>query len=146
MYETQVRHAVALAREAKAAGDGPFGALILDDSGRVLAEGRNRVQSEGLSTRHAEICAIESAELALGRAGLAGCTLVASAEPCPMCAGAIHWAGLSRVVFGASIARIQAELPDGGRQIPLSAREVLAGRAVEVIGPLLEEEALQAML
>jgi tRNA(Arg) A34 adenosine deaminase TadA len=146
MYETQLRRAVALAREAKAAGDGPFGALILDHAGNTLAEGRNGVQSDGLSTRHAEVCAIEAAERALGRADLGGCTLVASAEPCPMCAGAIHWAGLSRVVYGVSIARIQAELPSGDRQIPIGVRQILAGREVEVLGPLLEEEGLQAML
>lgn len=146
MYETQLRRAIELAREAKTAGDAPFGALILDGAGRPLAEGRNRVRSDGLATRHAEICAIEAAELALGRADLSGCTLVASAEPCPMCAGAVHWTGLSRVVFGVSIARIQAETPGGERQIPIDVRQVLAGREVEVIGPLLEEEALQAML
>lgn len=146
MYETHLRRALDLGREAKAAGDAPFGALILDGSGRPLVEARNRVKTEGLSTRHAEVCAIEAAQRALGRPDLSGCTLVSSAEPCPMCAGAIHWAGLSRVVFGVSIARLKAEAPGGEHQIPIGVREVLAGRAVEVIGPLLEEESLQAML
>jgi len=146
MYERHLRRAIALAREAKAAGDAPFGALILDPSGQTLAEGRNRVHSDGVSTHHAEVGAIEAAQRTLGRTHLSGCTLVSSAEPCPMCAGAIHWSGLSRVVFGVSIERMRRELADGERQIPIGVREVLAGRAVEIIGPLLEEESLQAML
>lgn len=145
MYETKLRRAIELASEAKAAGDRPYGALILDSDGRLIAEGRSRVVREGLSTRHAVLCAIENAQRHLDRTDLSECTLISSAEPCPMCAGAIHWARLSRVVFGVSMDRL-AETPTGGRQLVPGLREVLEGEHLEILGPLLEEEALQAML
>lgn len=145
MYEAELRRAMELAREAKGSGDRPYGALILGEDGQVLAEGRSRVVREGLSTRHAVLCAIENAQRHLDRTDLSGCTLVSSAEPCPMCAGAAHWARLSRVVFGVSMERL-AETPAGHDQLVPGVREVLEGETLEVLGPLLEEEALQAML
>jgi len=87
---------------------------------------------------------IEAAQRELDRVTLRGSTLVASTEPCPMCAGAIHWAGIPRVVFGLSIERLAAWQGDGGHQLVLPSREILSrspGKP-QVVGPLLEDDAL----
>ncbi|MDX1606550.1 MAG: nucleoside deaminase [Candidatus Competibacterales bacterium] len=140
-YLPLLERAFELAAMARGQGDGPYGSLILDVCGRVVAEAGNSVATDGCSTRHAELNAIEQAQARLGR-DLSGATLVSSAEPCPMCAGAIYWAGLSRLVYGASIAAIIRHT--GRDQIRLDCRTVLGAseRTIEVIGPLLEEQAL----
>lgn len=79
---------------------GPFGAVIALGE-RVVAEGMNRVTASCDPTAHAEIVAIRAAGHALGRFSLAGFTLYASCEPCPMCLAACYWARLDRVVFAA---------------------------------------------
>lgn len=99
--------AIELAIANVAAGGGPFGAVIVKD-GAVLAEGANRVTPESDPTAHAEIVAIRAACRKLGDFQLTGCALYASAEPCPMCAGAIYWARPERVFYGASAADASA--------------------------------------
>jgi guanine deaminase len=79
---------------------GPFGAVIVRDS-RIIAEGVNRVTSTNDPTAHAEVVAIREACGKLGFFELKGCELYASCEPCPMCLGAIYWARLARIYFGA---------------------------------------------
>ncbi|MEM9301071.1 MAG: nucleoside deaminase [Pseudomonadota bacterium] len=134
--------AIQLAKATREAGDPPYAAIVLDENGREIAAAGNTVRSDRLTTRHAEINAIEAAQRALGRRDLSGCTLVSSAEPCPMCAGAIHWAGLSALVFGASIPSIKAMTAGGHRQIPIRAATVLEQTACEVRGPVAEAMAL----
>jgi guanine deaminase len=96
--------AVQLATENVLSGrGGPFGAVIVRD-GDIVAEGVNRVTSSNDPTAHAEVVAIRSACGKLGVFDLKGCELYASCEPCPMCLGAIYWARLARVCFGASAA------------------------------------------
>ncbi len=93
-------HAVRLSREHMDGGQGgPFGAVIVDASGNVVAEGWNRVTSANDPTAHAEVTAIRRACEALGRFDLAGHTIYSSCEPCPMCLSAIYWARLDRLVF-----------------------------------------------
>jgi guanine deaminase len=77
---------------------GPFGAVVVRD-GAVIAEGCNEVTSGNDPTAHAEIVAIRRACHSLGSFSLAGATLYASCEPCPMCLAAIYWARLDRLVF-----------------------------------------------
>lgn len=97
-----LRRAFALARETKAAGAGaPFGCVIVKD-GQVVGEGANRVTAECDPTWHSEMAAIRAACHKLQTPDLTGCVLYASGEPCPMCAAAIHFARLDRVVFGAA--------------------------------------------
>lgn len=95
-----------LAAEARAAGDHPFGALFEVD-GEVLAEARNRVNTDRDLTAHAEtaLVLLLERELLLDRIGDG--TLYASCEPCPMCVGAMFWAGVRRVVYGLSSARLR---------------------------------------
>lgn len=91
---------IELATENVADGGGPFGALIVKD-GALLAEGRNRVTATLDPTAHAEVVAIRAACLAIGDFSLAGATLYASCEPCPLCLSAALWARVDRVVFAA---------------------------------------------
>ena len=89
------------ARLALAEGETPVGCVIVRD-GRIIARGHNRRHNDHDPTAHAEILAIRRAASVLGDWRLSGCTLYVTLEPCPMCAGAILMARLSRLVFGAS--------------------------------------------
>jgi tRNA(adenine34) deaminase len=93
----------ALRQAAKAfeAGEVPVGAVIVRD-GRIIARASNQVELLKDATAHAEMLAITQAEQAVGDWRLTDCTLYATKEPCPMCAGAIVHVRLARVVFGAS--------------------------------------------
>ena len=89
------------AAKGSAAGDGgPFGAVITDASGRVLAAAHNCVLSAHDPTAHAEVGAIRAACAGLGTHDLSGCTIFSSCEPCPMCLAAIIWANIKQVYFG----------------------------------------------
>lgn len=91
-------------REAAASieeGGGPFGAVVIRD-GNIVGRGRNRVVRSTDPTAHAEVVAIRAACEALGTHVLTGCVLYSSCEPCPMCLGAILWARLDQVRFGAT--------------------------------------------
>ena len=98
-----MRRALELASQSLLAGgeDVPVGALVLDPDGAVLAESANRREALTDPTAHAEVVVLREAALALGDTHLAGCTLVVTLEPCPMCAGAAQLARVDRVVFGA---------------------------------------------
>ena len=80
---------------------GPFAALVVKD-GRVVGQGTNVVTSTNDPTAHAEMGAIRAACAALGSFQLDGCDLYCTCEPCPMCLGAIYWARLRQVFFGAA--------------------------------------------
>lgn len=99
--ELYMREAIALAREAFDAGEVPVGCVIVDESGNVIGRGRNRREESGLATAHAEIEAINAACRAKGGWRLGGCSLYVTLEPCPMCAGAIINARVSKVFYGA---------------------------------------------
>src|SRR3954471_13716093 len=91
--------AVALSREHMQAGaGGPFGSVVVRD-GAVIGEGWNQVTSTNDPTAHAEVVAIRRACAAIGSFSLAGATLYASCEPCPMCLASAYWARVSRIVF-----------------------------------------------
>ena len=100
MRENFMRQALALAREAAAAGEVPVGCVIVRE-GLVVGRGRNRREETRSAASHAEMEAIAQANGALGSWRLDGCELYVTLEPCPMCAGAILNARISRVWFGA---------------------------------------------
>ena len=100
MHEEYMRQALDLAREAAACGEVPVGCVIVKD-GRVIGRGRNRREERQAAWSHAEMEAMAQANRALGTWRLDGCTLYVTLEPCPMCAGAILNARVSRVYFGA---------------------------------------------
>ncbi len=135
-----LRRAIQLAGEARAAGADPFGAVLVRD-GVILHQGRDRCVEVSDPTFHAELSVISEYCRSAGVFALDGCTIYCSAEPCPMCAGAIHWAQVSRVVFSISQAMLQAM--SGGRPKPPAEPLVNMGRRrIAVIGPLLAEEGL----
>lgn len=91
--------ALAEAAEAGRLGDVPVGAVVVQD-GRILARAHNRRERDRDPTAHAEVLALREAARHLGGWRLVGCTLYATVEPCPMCAGAAIQARLARLVFG----------------------------------------------
>ena len=138
-----VRRALELAHEAAAHGDRPFGAVLLDAAGTPIAEGRNRVASTGDIRAHAELDAIAAAHTAGLDDGVAGGTVVASGEPCPMCAAGIVWAGIARIVFAAATPDFAPLLPEGPHFTLRCADVVAASTAtVAVVGPLTGVDAL----
>ena len=78
---------------------GPFGAVIADKAGNILATGVNRVTSNNDPTAHAEVNAIRQAAAKLGTFDLSGYDIYTSCEPCPMCLGAIYWAHLDKIFY-----------------------------------------------
>ena len=101
MNKPFMRQAIRLAVENIKHGGGPFGAVIVKD-GKVIATGVNRVTANNDPTAHAEVTAIRAACKALGTFSLQGCDIYSSCEPCPMCLGAIYWAHLDNLYYGAS--------------------------------------------
>ena len=141
-----LRRAIGLAHEARGRGNAPFGAVLVGEDGKILAEARNTVTTERDVTGHAETNLVREAFRFLDAQTLASSTLYASAEPCAMCSGAIFWAGVGRVVYGLGADRIHEMMfpPDAEDPVMrLPCRDVLARgtRRTEVLGPMLEEEA-----
>jgi tRNA(Arg) A34 adenosine deaminase TadA len=141
-----LRHCIDLAMQAREAGQLPFGALVADETGQILVEAQNNGRPPtGDPTQHAELLAASLAAKLFPPERLAKATLYTSAEPCCMCAGAIYWANIGRVVYALSEHRLLS-LTGANEENPtfsLPCREVFARgqRRVEVVGPLLEEEA-----
>jgi tRNA(Arg) A34 adenosine deaminase TadA len=142
-----LRRTFALALQARQAGDEPFGALLADADGAVVLEARNTVVTDHDATAHAERNLIALASAEIGDEDLSPYTLFTSTEPCPMCAGAVHWGGVGRVVFGLSQDGLYAmsAASEPADSFLLGCRQVLAasGHGVTVVGPCLEAEARQ---
>ena len=100
-HEQYMTRALELARDCMADGDVPVGCVIVSPDGRIVGEGRNRREADGLATAHAEVEAITMACKTLGSWRLTDCTLYVTLEPCPMCAGAIINARVAEVRYGA---------------------------------------------
>lgn len=94
--------ALAEARQAYDEGEIPVGAVIVSKSGRIIGRGHNLTETLQDITAHAEMQAITAAAQTLGGKYLNECTLYVTVEPCLMCAGAIAWSQLSRIVIGAA--------------------------------------------
>jgi tRNA(Arg) A34 adenosine deaminase TadA len=140
-HEKFLRRALEVAQRARTHGNHPFGAILVGGAG----EAENGYMPDHDMTGHAERLLATAASKQFDPKFLATCTLYTSAEPCCMCAGAAYWAGIGRVVYGLSERRLKtitgnhAENPT----LDLPCRTVFAAgqRPVEVIGPLLEDEA-----
>ena len=139
-----LRRSFEVARRAQANGNHPFGAILVGPDGRVLLERENGYLPERDMTGHAERVLATDACKAFPPELLARCTLYTSAEPCAMCAGAMYWAGIGRVVYGLSEKRLKAITGDHPENptLDLPCRTVFAAgqRPTEVVGPLLEDE------
>lgn len=144
--ETHLRKAFEIARKARDEGQHPFGCLLVGPDGTVLMEQGNAFLQEGHDmTAHAERMLATRASKAYRPPFLNGCTMYMSAEPCAMCAGAIYWAGIGRVVYGQSEDDLRNATGDDPENptMSLPCRTVFAAgqRQVEVVGPLLADEA-----
>jgi tRNA(adenine34) deaminase len=133
-----MREALRAAAEAESSGDVPIGAVLLDDSGRLVTVDRNRREELSDPTAHAEMLVMSARARELGDWRLTGHTLVVTLEPCAMCAGAAVLARLDRIVYGA--ADLKAGAAWSLYNIPQDRR--LNHRVELVDGVLAEESAL----
>lgn len=142
-----LRRAIALSRDARSHGNHPFGAVLVDGDGNVVAEAKNTVITDADPTGHAETNLVRLAGPLLVPDELRSATLYSSCEPCAMCAAAIFWAGIGRVVYALSNDALIRMLDPGGDgpALGLSTAQVLASgnRSIEVEGPALEDEAAE---
>src|SRR6266850_1666643 len=144
MNEAFMEEAIQLSlRMMRRGRGGPFGAVIVKE-GHIIGRGWNKVTTTLDPTAHAEVAAIREACRALQTFRLDGCELYASCEPCPMCLGAIYWARIRRLFFGAgrqdaaeagfddALIDREIRLPFAERQLPT--RQVLRDRALAALG------------
>ena len=129
-----LRAAIEVARRAREHGNHPFGAVLVDADNRVLLEAENTVITERDCTGHAETNLVRLASRRFTPEQLGACTLYASTEPCAMCAAAIHWSRIGRVVYALSEDDLYAIVGFAPDQLRLPCREVFAhsGRPVQV--------------
>ncbi len=143
-----LRRAIELSAVARARGNRPFGAVIATADGQLLAEAINSNVESGDCTAHAEVNALREATPKHPRELLATATMYASGEPCVMCAGAIFWSGIPRVVYGIDAVRLRVfrGTVAAQRDAELSCRDVFRAspHAIEAIGPCLVDEASPA--
>ena len=98
--ERYMRRALTEAREAYNKSEVPIGAVVVSPRGRILGRGHNLTEALSDVTAHAEMMAISAAAQALGGKYLSECSLYVTVEPCMMCAGAIAWSQVGRIVYG----------------------------------------------
>jgi tRNA(Arg) A34 adenosine deaminase TadA len=147
--EDLLRDAIALAKESVAKGARPFGAVVADGEGKIIARAGAIAPVDPRDwTAHSEMQALRAASAALSWDELAKATIYASSEPCPMCAAAVYWCNIRRLVYGVSEPAMRALRAPFERAAGLTMRceEIFArsDRPVEVVGPLLEDEGLAA--
>ena len=138
-----LRTAIQVAQAARDHGNHPFGAILVDENNQVLLQAENTVVTERDCTGHAETNLMRLASKHFSPEKLALCTLYTSTEPCAMCAGAIHWGNVRRVVYALSevgLYDIAGPSPD---HLLLPCREVFgrSQRLMVVEGPALELDA-----
>ena len=137
--EYYMRQALAEAREALEHGEVPIGAVIVSGS-RIVGRGHNLVEMLGDVTAHAEMQAITAAAENLGGKYLNDCTLYVTVEPCAMCAAALGWAQIGRIVYGADDEKRGYRKVYGNERAPLHPRTQLAGGVLaEECGALMSD-------
>jgi len=139
-----LRTAIAVSRSAREHGNHPFGAILVDGDGLVVAEAENTVETDRDVTAHAETNLVRTAGGRWTPQELRSHTLYTSCEPCAMCSGAIFWSGIGRVVYGLSVGGLLAffaNRPDAPLHRLGSRRLLTEKDGVEVLGPALEAEA-----
>jgi tRNA(Arg) A34 adenosine deaminase TadA len=132
-----LRTAITVAAAARQHGNHPFGAILVDENNQVLLQAENTVITERDCTGHAETNLMRLASQKFSAEKLARCTLYTSTEPCAMCATAIHWGNVRRVVYALSEAGLYEIVGPSPDHLMLPCREVFARsqRPVEVLGP-----------
>ena len=132
-----LRSTISVAWRAREHGNHPFGAVLVDEKNHVLLQAENTVLTGHDFTGHAETNLVRLASQRFSEEQLAGHTLYASTEPCAMCAGAIHWSRIGRVVYALSEVDLYAIIGPSTGHLLLTCREVFAHtqRPIEVLGP-----------
>ena len=141
--ESLLRASFRLAANAREHGNEPFGAILAGPGRTILLEAENTIVTEQDCTGHAETNLMRTASRTFAEELLSQCTVYASGEPCVMCAGAMHFAHVQRVVFGLSCATF-ATMTQGEANplvIPVAQVYAHAKSPIQVEGPALEEEA-----
>jgi tRNA(Arg) A34 adenosine deaminase TadA len=135
-----LRTSIDVAQAARDHGNHPFGAILVDENDQVLLQAENTVVTERDCTGHAETNLMRLASQHFPPEKLLSCTLYTSTEPCAMCAGAIHWGNVRRVVFALSEIDLYEMVGPSPEHLILSCRDVFAKtqRHVEVEGPASE--------
>ena len=140
-----LRRSFEVARRALTHGNHPFGAILVDADRNVLIEAENGYMPDHDGTAHAERLLATQACTTIPADILGTATLYSSAEPCAMCAGAMYWAGIGRLVYGLSEHRLRDITGDHPENptLNLPCRDVFGSgrRSTDVVGPLLEDEA-----
>ena len=140
-YAAWMGEALDLAAAAAVEGDVPVGAVVVAPDGQVVGRGRNRREVDADPTAHAEVVALREAARATGQWRLEGCSLVVTLEPCPMCAGALLLARVSRLVLGAWDPKLGAT-----GSVWDVVRDRRANHFVEVVGGVREAECSRLLL
>ena len=132
-----LRTSIEIAQNARDHGNHPFGALLADENGHVLLKAENTVVTGSDCTGHAETNLMRLASQKYSSEKLAVCTLYTSTEPCAMCAGAIYWGNVRRVVYALSEVGLYEIIGPSPEQLLLPSREVFAHsqRKILVEGP-----------
>ena len=135
-----LRTAIDVAQKAREHGNHPFGAILVDENNQVLLEAENSVVTERDCIGHAETNLMRLATQHFPPEKLATCTLYTSTEPCAMCAGAIHWGNVRRVVYALGEPEFYALAGPSPDHLLIPCREVFSRsqRLVEVECPALE--------
>jgi len=140
-----LRTAIEIAQNAREHGNHPFGAILVDETDQVLLRAENTVVTGSDCTGHAETNLMRLASQHFSPEKLSTCTLYTSTEPCAMCAGAIHWGNVGRVVFALSEVDLYDMVGPSPEHLLLPCQEVFTRThsAVEVLGPApeVDEEA-----
>jgi len=137
--ERFVRQSIDLARQARAAGNHPFGALLVLD-GQVVLTAQNTVESSADPTAHAETNLVADAIRRLSPEEIRRSVLYTSCEPCAMCVGKMYWAGVRSVVFALPASEL-AVMAGGDFVVPCRELFARASQPVQVAGPVLVDEA-----
>jgi len=135
-----LRTAIQVAQDARNHDNHPFGAILVDENNQVLLKAENTVNTGKDCTGHAETNLMRLATQNFPPEKLATCTLYTSTEPCAMCAGAIYWGNVGRVVYALSEVGLYDIIGPSPEHLLLPCREVFARsqRQVQVAGPAME--------
>lgn len=130
-HEYFMKKALLLAQQAADEGEIPVGAIVVTENGKIIGKGYNQTERLQDVTAHAELLALTAASNSLGAKYLKNCTLYVTLEPCVMCAGALGWSQIDRIVFAAS---------DSRRGFQAVSTKILHPKT-EIISGVLEKEA-----
>jgi tRNA(Arg) A34 adenosine deaminase TadA len=138
-----LQQAIDVSRRSRENGNHPFGAILVSHDGTVLLEAENTVNTTRDATGHAETNLMRLASQQFSSEILAGSTMYSSCEPCVMCAGALYWTGVGRLVYALSETKLykMTGVNSENPTMSLSCREVLTRgqRSITVLGPALED-------